>query len=46
MTGLVPAFHAFMSAADKDVDGRTKPAHDEVEGARCTLQPCVSASEI
>jgi hypothetical protein len=28
MPGLVPGIHVFL-AADKDVDGRVKPGHDD-----------------
>jgi len=30
MSGLVPAIHAFLSMAGKDVDGRDKPGQDGV----------------
>jgi hypothetical protein len=29
MAGLVPAIHVFVQPAEKDVDARDKPAHDE-----------------
>jgi hypothetical protein len=29
MAGLVPAIHAFLTHAEKDVDARDKPGHDE-----------------
>jgi hypothetical protein len=31
MSGLVPGIHAFLPYCVKDVDGRDKPGHDEVE---------------
>ena len=31
MPGLVPGIHVFTSNAQKDVDGRVKPGHDERE---------------
>jgi hypothetical protein len=33
VAGLVPAIHVFLAAAEKDVDARDKPAHDDVERA-------------
>jgi hypothetical protein len=35
MPGLEPGIHVFASARKKDVDGRGKPGHDDVE----TLAP-------
>jgi hypothetical protein len=32
MPGLVPGIHVLLSCCRKDVDGRDKPGHDEVEG--------------
>jgi hypothetical protein len=29
MAGLVPAIHALMSSAKKDVDARDRPGHDD-----------------
>jgi hypothetical protein len=29
MAGLVPAIHVFLGAANKNVDARDKPGHDE-----------------
>jgi hypothetical protein len=31
MPGLVPGIHVFGSGHIKDVDGRDKPGHDEIE---------------
>jgi hypothetical protein len=31
MPGLVPGIHVFVPSNKKDVDGRDKPGHDEVE---------------
>jgi hypothetical protein len=31
MPGFVPGIHALLSERGKDVDGRDKPGHDEVE---------------
>jgi hypothetical protein len=30
MPGLVPGIHVFRDACKKDVDGRDKPGHDEL----------------
>jgi hypothetical protein len=32
MPGLVPGIHVFLRAAQKDVDGRDEPGHDEQFG--------------
>ena len=37
MAGLVPAIHVLAISADKDVDARDKPGHDE-ELAFCLTQ--------
>jgi hypothetical protein len=29
MSGLVPGIHVFAASSKEDVDGRTKPGHDE-----------------
>jgi hypothetical protein len=34
MPGLVPGIHVFKSKQIKDVDGRDKPGHDDVESQR------------
>jgi hypothetical protein len=31
MPGLGPGIHAFISSSKKDVDGRSKPGHDEIK---------------
>jgi hypothetical protein len=33
MPGLVPGIHAFKRVPKKDVDGRDKPGHDDVDGS-------------
>jgi hypothetical protein len=33
MRGLVPRIHVFLFGISKDVDGRVKPGHDDVETA-------------
>ncbi len=38
MPGFMPGIHAF-EAVKKDVDGRDKPGHDEIEGAMAELPP-------
>jgi len=30
MPGLDPGIHVFVSASKKDVDGRDKPGHDDI----------------
>jgi len=32
MPGLVPGIHVLLNLSEKDVDGRDKPGHDELEG--------------
>jgi hypothetical protein len=32
MPGLGPGIHVFFLGGKKDVDGRVKPGHDEIEG--------------
>jgi hypothetical protein len=31
MPGLVPGIHVFLACCTKDVDGRDKPGHDDVD---------------
>ena len=39
MPGLVPGIHALIASYKKDVDGRDKPGHDEVD------EPSVAAMD-
>jgi hypothetical protein len=34
MAGLVPGIHALITSQVKDVDGRDKPGHDDVDFSR------------